>query len=81
MSCICAGTTLRREVGAGDCFYTGSSDRTTTAIYEFLIEMVKLQRAIAWFEHDYSAEERDELFRELEARLAGSQAEPAAEEN
>jgi outer membrane protein TolC len=37
-----------------------------TAVYEFLAEMVKLQRALSWFEYDKTAAEREQLFSELE---------------
>ena len=45
---------------------------TVTAIYEFLGQLVQLQRALSWFEYDRSLEEQEELFREIEDRLAGS---------
>jgi outer membrane protein TolC len=45
-----------------------------TAVYEFLGEMVKLQRAIGWFEYDKTPEQREQMFRELAAKSAQSEA-------
>ena len=43
------------------------------AVFDFLIDLVELQRALSWFEDEKSGAERDALYREITAAIEGSQ--------
>lgn len=42
----------------------------TAAVYEFLLDLVELQRAISWFEDDHTAEARDQFYQEITTALS-----------
>ncbi len=45
----------------------------TAAVYEFLLDLVELQRAISWFEDDHTAEAQERFFQEITAALASGE--------
>ena len=64
------GATGITELLAAQSNLVVAEQLTSRAAYEFLIELVKLQRALAWFEIDKTVEERERLVAEIEAELA-----------
>jgi len=63
----------------------GADQLAIAAIYEHLIDLVELQRAIAWFEEDKTPAENDLFVEQIEAAVeaeeSGMTAQPGAEEN
>jgi outer membrane protein TolC len=49
-----------------------ASQSAAAADYRFLIDLISFQRAIAWFEFEKTAEERDELLQRMVSAAQGA---------
>lgn len=54
----------------------GAEQNAAAATYNFLSDLIRLQRAISWFEYDHTEEERNELARRISEAVAGEQQSP-----